>query len=263
MILVGLTGGIGQGKTTVSRMLRELAGAGPECDLETSYIIAELANVWIASWPARLMVPAGEDIIDLGNALIELLPDAVHQLLGKGVALEQLQIERSDESLAFNQQLIGYLQARVVAGGSGRGQFPDPITPINKALHRPLFMWLGASLVVKVDPRIWGDALQQRIQALSAAGQQFVTVGGIRSKHEVEMMHRHSGLVVRVVRPEAQISSDLTERLMLEVIPDTELVNNGTFEELEAATGRLYRDVIAGRLQPGASNQPNYNAQQS
>lgn len=261
MILVGLTGGIGQGKTTVSRMLRGLAGGGPEGDLETSYVIAKVLNAWLETWPAHLKLEPGQDVVDLANALITSLPAAVQQSLGELVKPEQLQIERSVESQQFNHQLIDYLQERLAAASAQT--FPTPITPATKSFHRKLFMWLGACLVVKVDSNIWGNAHDRRIKQLAATGQKFVTVGGIRSKYEVEMIHRNGGVVVRVVRPDAQTNSDLTERFMLEVTPDTKLVNNGSFEELEAVVGRLYRDLAAGRLQSGSLNQHNYYAKQS
>ncbi|MBW3538184.1 hypothetical protein KY386_01685 [Candidatus Parcubacteria bacterium] len=261
MILVGVTGGIGQGKTTVSRMLRELAGAGPECDLETSYIIAEVANAWIATWPPTpLKVTPGQDAVGLANELIKTLPAAVRQKLDTSVTSEQLKIERNDESLAFHHQLTGYLQARLAAGPAADELFPAPITPANKALHRQLFMWLGACLVVKVGPNIWGNALERRIKALAAGGQGFVTVGGIRSKYEVKMIHRNGGLVVRVVRPEAQANTDLTERFMREVVPDVEVINNGSFEELKGAVKRLHGDLAGGRLRSNPISPQRYRA---
>ena len=257
MILVGLTGGMQQGKSTVGRMLREMAGIGPEGDLETSYVIGDVANAWLNKWPAELELAPGQDVIDLANSLIKKFPPVLAEKMGREVTYEQLEIKRNPESLALHKPLTNYLEARLTVGHDTE-LFPTPITPENKEVHRSLFHWIGGVLITVLDPLIWNKAHDQRVKELKAAGQPFVTVGGIRAENEADMIRANGGLVVRVVRPEVEANYDLTERIMAGVKPDVEVINNGTMEQLVGVTKKLYVDLVTGGIKPAKGEPVSY-----
>src|SRR5688572_24840563 len=96
MIVVGLTGGMGQGKSTVGAKLRELAGVDYKADLEFSYPVSEVVNDWLATWPNPLVQQPGQDITSLANDLIKTLPPIIEHRTGKTAEVADLLVDSSD-----------------------------------------------------------------------------------------------------------------------------------------------------------------------
>jgi hypothetical protein len=245
MIVVGLSGGMGQGKSTVGKILRKLAEVGPENDLENSYIISDVLNAWLAVWPKDIKREA--DVVDEANLLIELLPPIMTQKSGKPVAADQLKITRTEASLAANAKLLSYLKAWRLAEDVTL-RFPLPIAPENKHMHRELMQWIGANAVERVDKQFWSDMMGKQLDGLAKSGAPLVTVGGIRSKGDADMIHAHKGVILEVMRAETRVDSDTTE-MWNDWQPDIEIHNNGTLEQLEAAVAILWQDLQSGKTQ--------------
>ena len=247
MIVVGLTGGMGQGKSTVGEILRQLAEVDYKADLEASYPISEVANAWIATWPKPLDMAAGQSLVDLANELIVKFPPILEQITGKSAEVSRLVIDPYDpQSLALHNRLLRYLDHWVLLSDKeATAQLPTPITPDNKGLHRALLMWIGGVSVEVVSPTIWSDLLDRRIKQLADRGYKLVTVGGIRYDHDADMIHANDGTVLKVSRPNSAKSSDITETAMKDIIPDSVLYNDGSLAQLEAVTQKLWRDLEA------------------
>ncbi len=247
MILVGLSGGIGQGKSTVGKMLRQLGKVGPDCDLESSYVVTDVLNAWLIEWPQPL--DRSTDLIDLANQLIQLLPEVVSSFSPYRVTADDLQILRTDSSRAANAKLMEYLQNRRQSNNENV-EFPLPLTPENKGLHRDLMQWIGAVMVEKVNGRFWSDITGARVDQLKAVGHDCVTVGGIRSEGDAAMIRERGGVVVRVLRPGATADNDPTETWMNSWKADVEVINNGSLEELHQTVQNFWDDLGAGKVKP-------------
>ncbi len=245
MIVVGLTGGMGQGKSTVGAKLRELAGADYKADLEFSFVVSEVANDWIATWPKPLVQQPNQALVDVANELVETLPPIIEARTGKTADSAKLIIDDSE----LHSRLLHYLGKWLGLNDEERAvQLPTPVEPANKALHRALLQWIGGGLIEMVSPTIWDEVIDRRIKQLDGRDYKLVTLGGVRYPQDVTMLHANGGLLVRVIRPNAEISKDATE--VQKLVPDVELINDGTLVQLYNEVERLYRDIMAGSVKP-------------
>lgn len=248
MIVVGLTGGMGQGKSTVGHLLRQLAKVDYRADLESSYPISEVANAWMQTWPKPLKLEAGQTVVELANILIRSFPAVLERLTGKTLTYDQLKIDATNpKSLELHNRLIAYLEQYLGLTETERTvQLPTPIFEENKRLHRPLLQWIGGVTIELGVPTVWSDLLDRRIKQLAERNYVLVTVGGIRYDHDVAMIKANGGVVLRVERPDSLSSSDVTETSMQEIRPDITIVNNGNLEQLELAVNQLWADLLKG-----------------
>lgn len=249
MIVVGLTGGMGQGKSTVGQALRELAGVDYKADLEASYPISEVANAWMETWPKPLILPSDQSVVGLANDLIKTFPDILQRLTGKELSYEAMRIDDGDpESLKLHNRLIAYLEHYLsLSSAELAAQLPTPIFEQNKRLHRTLLQWIGGVTIEQGVPTVWSDLLDRRIKQLAERGYKLVTVGGIRYDHDAAMIKSNGGIILRVERPNSTTSSDVTETAMSGVKPDVVLHNDGTLEQLEVVVRGLWQDLQAGK----------------
>jgi hypothetical protein len=251
MIVVGLTGGTGQGKSTLGRMLRSLANVDYRADLEFAYPVTEVANAWMLTWPQPLALSPDDTVITLANELIRSFPMVVEKYTGKKTTYDAYRIGNDAASLELHNRLIKYLSIWTALSDSERAvQLPVPITASNKGLHRALLQWVGGVSVALITPSIWDDLIDHRIKELAERGYKLVTVGGVRYPHDAEVIHDNGGVIVRVVRPETKLSTDVTETSMSEQKPDTEVINNGSLDELDTVTHQLFSDLESGSVKP-------------
>ncbi len=253
MILLGINGGMRQGKSTVGAELRRLAGVDTKADLEFSYPVGQVADLWIKQWPLSV-VESGLPTLQIANTLIPLVVEPVKVVTSFDVDPNRLLIEDTSASLGESNRLLSYLDAYIEAGDNRAEEFPVPITPDNKVLHRTLYQWIGARMIDEVEPRdgqvIWPAVIEHRIQTLIKREYPLVTVGGARYPHDQEMIHANGGLIIQVSRPGIDSDNDITERAGDGVEPDIRVVNNGSMDELNVIVGQLYNDLVAGNPKP-------------
>lgn len=249
MILVGMVGGARQGKSSVGEELRRLAGVDAKADLEFSYPIGQVADLWVKEWSPSVL-ESGLSILEIANKLIPLIVEPVKVVTGQDVDPAKLLIQNTPESKEQSNRLLRYVEKFIEAGEGRADEFPTPITPDNKVLHRALYQWIGARLIDEIDAGegkdVWVNVLEKRIITLKERGYALVTVGGTRYPHQQEMIRRNGGLIVVVHRPGIAEDDDVTEQIEARKLADIAIENNGTLEELNAVVDTLYNDLLAG-----------------
>ncbi len=252
MILVGMVGGARQGKSSVGAELRRLAGVDAKADLEFSYPIGQVADKWVREWPISV-IESGLAVREIANKLIPLIVEPVQQVTGLEIDTNALLIEDNDASLEKANRLLSYLEKYIEAGAERANEFPTPITPDNKVLHRALYQWIGARLIEEVDvgenQDIWTYIIERRIKTLQDRGYALVTVGGARYPLHQEMIRRNGGVIINVERPGVAEDNDVTEQAEARKLADIVVKNNGTLAELNAAVDVLYNDLLVGKPQ--------------
>lgn len=253
MILVGLIGGARQGKSSVGEELRRLAGVDAKADLEFSYPIGQVANGWVAQWPPSIL-ESGLPVREIANKIIPLIAEPVKKVSGLDIDPSVLLIDESPEALEKANRLLSYLEKFIQAGANRDDEFPLPITPDNKVLHRALYQFIGARLIDEIDlgkdRDIWVNVIEQRIITLKDRGYALVTVGGARYPQHQEMIRRNGGFIINVQRPGIAEDNDVTEQAEARKLADIVIDNNGTLEQLNTAVGQLYADLLAGNPKP-------------
>lgn len=253
MILLGINGGMRQGKSTVGAELRRLAEVDTKADLEFSYPIGQVADLWIKQWPASV-IDSGLPTREVANKLIPLIAEPLKTITGYDMDVHKFLIQDTPSSLEEGNRLLNYLEKYIEAGDSRADEFPVPITPDNKVLHRSLYQWIGARTIAEIDAGeghdVWTRVIERRIATLKDRGYALVTVGGTRYPHQQEVIRDAGGLIVHVERPGIVNDDDVTERAGDGVNPDINVINNGTMDELNAVIGQLYNDLVAGSPKP-------------
>ncbi len=252
MILVGLIGGARQGKSTVGEELRRLAGVDVKADLEFSYPIGQVVNAWVQQWTVDIL-ESGLSTIDIANKLIPLVVEPVKQITGLDVDPAKLLIQDTPESREAANRLLSYLEKYIEAGKSRDEEFPLPITPDNKVLHRACYQWVGARMIEEVDAGedqdVWTYVIEKRIKTLQERGYKLVTVGGARYPLHQKMIHRNGGTVLLVKRPGIAEDNDVTEQAGARSNPDVTVLNNGTLGQLNDEIGKIYDDLLSDKTQ--------------
>jgi len=249
MILLGINGGMRQGKSTVGAELRRLAGVDAKADLEFSYPIGQVVNGWVQQWPESV-IDSGLPIIEIANKLIPLVVEPVKTVTGLDVDLAKLLIEDTSVGKKEANRLLSYLEKYIEAGSSRGEDFSLPINPNNKVLHRACYQWVGARLIDEVNAGegqdVWTYVIEKRIKTLQDRGYSLVTVGGARYPLHQEMIRRNGGVIINVQRPGMPEDNDVTEQAGARNNPDVRVINNGTLEELNISIAKLYNDLMAG-----------------
>lgn len=247
-----MIGGARQGKSTVGAELRRLAAVDNKADLEFSYPIGQVANLWVKQWPPGVL-ESGLPVREVANKLIPLIAEPVKQVTGLEVDTQKLLIADTPESTEKANRLLSYIEKFIEAGSSRDEEFPLPITPDNKVLHRPLYQFIGARLIDEVpvgaDQDIWTQVIEKRIKTLQDRGYALVTVGGARYPLHQQMIRRNGGVVINVERPGMAVDNDVTEQAQARDLADIVIENNGTLEQLNATVDVLYKDLLAGKPQ--------------
>ncbi|HSX36647.1 MAG TPA: hypothetical protein VLG13_00795 [Patescibacteria group bacterium] len=238
MIIIGLTGGIGHGKTTFAAYLAAFADSSHE-HWESSSIVIEVANALRHESPAH---PEPGNIAGI-NAWLAPLADIIAtcthtQADFTQVALTPQRIKSQPVNFA---KLFEYLEQMQASPGLQTVE----IVPKNKGEFRSLLQWLGGYLVKTVGSGIWYDEIVRRIHLSAANGLKLATVGGVRFPGDAERLRNAGGFIIEIRRPHlADVDSqDLTERERNLIESDAIVLNDGTLEELRRCARTVFNDL--------------------
>ena len=243
MILLGMTGPIGHGKSTLAHALKELEPASTH--LESSLIIAEVANAMHA---AIRTAPDPYDIESLNN-WIRVLPAILLQTVHAKTTFEQLKLTQAE----VEQHPIEY-QKLILHVENLRRQpelISQEITRENKESYRPLLQWLGGYLVQRVGKGIWYDEIVRRIYKAQSRGCKLCIVGGLRYPSDAALLRQAGAIIIKVYRP-GHLQNDMldpTERERDNIPVDSKIASDGTVEDVKRCAATVLEDLKANRLQ--------------
>ncbi|MES2971443.1 MAG: hypothetical protein V4702_03925 [Patescibacteria group bacterium] len=243
MIIIGMTGPIGHGKSTFADGLKELVPS--TVHLETSLIIAEVANAFQS---ALNDIPDPYNVERLNNwlrALPPILMDIVHARAN----FEQIKLDQ----IAMEEHPVEY--QKLILHVENLQRRPElinqPITKDNKESFRPLLQWLGGYLVQRIDSGIWYNEIVRRIRQAAAAGCELCIVGGLRYPSDAAILRGAGAIIVKVYRP-GHLQSDMldpTERERQNIQVDCTIMSNGTVADVRKFTAIFYEDLKQNKLQ--------------
>lgn len=243
MILLGMTGPIGHGKSTFASALKELEPSSEH--LESSLIIAEVANDMHA---ALGTIPDPYDIDSL-NDWLRSLPAILLQRVNTRTTYEQIKLDPDE----VEQHPIEY--QKLIMHVENLQRQPElakhAITRENKENYRPLLQWLGGYLVQKIDRGIWYNEIVRRVYKAESRGCKLCIVGGLRYPSDAAILRQAGAVIVKVYRP-AHLQNDMldpTERERENIRPDCTIASDGTVEDVKACATQILKDIRDGRLQ--------------
>jgi len=238
MYLIGLTGAIGHGKSTIAEIMSDLEPNS--ITLETSGIISEVATLLCSHF--NECDPKISDIQSV-NTWISHIPHILYDVLGISVDSDLFKLNNPDSlrnSVEFKK-----LWEFIVWAQNNRNEIGEAISPTNKSDYRPLLQWIGGFCVENISPTIWNSELLKRARKAGETGRSLVIIGGIRFNEEAVNIQSNGGVIIEVIRPAivTQDSEDPTERQRSLINPDFEIMNNGTLDQLREKVVQLYTQI--------------------
>lgn len=239
MILVGMTGPIGHGKTTFANALAELVPSTKH--LESSMVVAEVANALHGSLKD---IPDPYDVDALNNWL-RSLPAILLETVHVHTTFDRLKLEKN----SIEKHPIEYQKLIMHVENLHRRPelIRELITRENKETYRPFLQWLGGYLVHKVDNGIWYNEIVRRVYKAEAEGCELCIVGGLRFPTDAAILRSAGAIVVKVYRP-AHLQNDMldpTERERENIKVDCTIMSNGRIEDV-AEFARVFLDDVRG-----------------
>lgn len=243
MIIVGITGPIGHGKTTVADTLAELEPT--LCHFESSNIIAEVANAMHATLTE---VPDPSDLTSL-NDWIAKLPAILFQTVHVHTTYEDIMLTEQ----AFKDHPIDYQKLILHVENLQRepSLLRQQITPENKNYYRPFLQWLGGYLPQKIDPGMWYREVVRRVHGSELQGCKFCIVGGLRYPIDANILRETGAKIIKIYRP-GHLQNDMldpTERERENIQVDSTILSTGTVEDLKRCTKQVWQDIKSNNLQ--------------
>jgi hypothetical protein len=244
MIIIGMTGPIDHGKTTFADAVAEQEPTAKQ--FESGMLISEVAN----AWQAILTAPIDPTDVDAINNWLRSLPGILLHTVHAACRFEDVTLDAEEIALhpVEYQKLLLHLQN--VKHDFNLAQ--QQITPENKETYRPLLQWLGGYLVQTVDPGIWWNEIVRRIQAEGEQGCKLAIAAALRFPGDAAVMRQAGAKIIKVYRP-GHLQNDVldpTERERESIVPDVTVVNDGNLDQLKAAAGQFYNDLMASNVQP-------------
>jgi hypothetical protein len=240
MILVGVTGSIGSGKTTFSQYLAEQAGKSAH--FESWQLVAEVANRLRQSTDQH---PAANDIEAI-NAWLRALPPIVTEVCHKAVDFEQIRLTPAKlrEAPDNYAKLLQYLEMITDQPDLQKGIIDDE----SKETFRSVLQWLGGYLVKTVGAGVWYDEIVRQIQ--DTPGIELATVGGVRFPGDARRIVNAGGSIICISRPEigTMDANEITERERGLIVPDTTIVNDAGLPELLSCAAKVWKDLQSSQL---------------
>ncbi|HSX46374.1 MAG TPA: hypothetical protein VLF87_00060 [Patescibacteria group bacterium] len=243
MIILGMTGPIGHGKTTFADALTELEPS--TVHFESSLIIAEVGNAFQA---ALTDIPDPYNVDRLNNWL-KALPPILQEIVHVNCSYDKIKLDQQ----AMEEHPVEYQKLILHVENLQRKPelMKQKITKENKESFRPLLQWLGGYLVQKIDSGIWYNEIVRRIHQAVAAGAQLCIVGGLRYPTDAAILRGAGAIIVKVYRP-GHLQSDLldpTERERQNIQVDCTIMSNGSVADVKAFAKRFYADLKANKIQ--------------
>jgi hypothetical protein len=241
LYLLGFCGPAQHGKSTSSASLRELARADglklyDHGDVEFSDVFIEVMNEWAEKLHQCLDQPDDSSDTAILRWLLRL-PDVVEQVTGKWIARSEL------TSLHFSDKEGNELLRRYIEDAGQRAKVQ--ITRINKGEHRLPMEWLGSRLRW-LRPTIWVDTITRQVGELIEAGNQFITVGGIRYLNDIAVLSKFDGKLVKVENPRKSQPAHPTEAELHRLEPHVLIVNDADLAALQRTLAHFWGDLTNG-----------------
>jgi len=242
MIIVGITGPISHGKTTVADTLAELEPA--LCHFESSFIISEVANAMHATLQSA---PDPYDI-DALNTWLQQLPAILEQTVHVQTTFDTIKLTEQ----AFKDHPVDYQKLILHVENLRRDPklMQQAIDPENKNYYRPFLQWLGGYLSQKVDPGIWYTEVVRRVHAAEQRGCQFCIVGGLRYPTDATILRGVGAKIIKIYRP-GHLQNDMldpTERERENIQVDATILSTGTLDDLKKCVAVVYHDLQNDQL---------------
>ncbi len=238
MILLAITGAIGHGKTTLADFLCQCE---PNCRHEESWKVVAQVVQQLNHQLSPDTIPDPAD----AEAIAKWL-EVLNTILASPTV--RLDFSALDMTSVDFQKLLVYLQTLHRQPALLR----ESTTVENKEHFRPMLQWVGGYLVDHVDRGIWYGQLLEQAERARAEGCQLFVCGGLRYPDEAELVHKHGGTIIKIIRPTAAITDkdDPTEREREAIGADITVINNGSLGHLRQVARQLFTDLRAKTTQP-------------
>lgn len=224
--LIGFGGAAETGKSTAAEMLIEAAQPQSHEHIEFSAPILEAAQFWLGRTALNSTINESD--------CTAALDDTPHTITGTRP------VSRDISNLdPLDKQYLNKLAER---------QISHLLSAETKNIHRPLLEWLGRSAIQLISPNIWGDAVRAKIRKAKEQSSSLITVGGVRTIADRQVLKDEEGIVIRLHRHTRLILP--SEYQINQWEADFDIQNEGTLDELRDRIGRLWRE-----LQETAANQ--------
>ncbi len=238
MIIVGITGPIGHGKTSFAHALQ--ACEPQAVHYESAQVVGGLAQAWLATRP---QLPTPDDIAGINEWLQELCP-LINKDFGVSCTFLQIKIDPNDVRLRPEsyQKLFDFL-----------AQPPTTQTVVSeetKEYYRPLMQWIGGYFLTKVDFGLWYKKILSMVQKDEANGIDLAVIGGLRFPEDAAILKQAGAVIAKIERPgqDEPDVTDPTERQRQSIPADTTILNNGSLADLETCAQTFYADVKQGQI---------------